>query len=144
MSRTWKNLTKMSETELQNFFQISNLILRTNHKEYGPFGNLRHDSDPDSDSDSDPDSDPDSDERKVYNIPIERGDVLAQVTYSFIYSGDDNEPIGFKSIKCFSFYVSNIRDRLLEPRLLENRLLDTNCISASNQLLVHCMAKQTS
>ena len=117
----------MSETELQNYYQISNLILRTNHKEYGPFGNLRHA--------------PHTDERKVYNIPIERGDVLAQVTDSFIYSSryPNYEPIGFKSIECFGFYVSNIRDRLLE-----NRLLDTNCISASYQLLVHCMAKQTS
>ena len=133
-------LTQMSETELQNcknVFQISNLILRTNHKEYGPFGNLRHDS------------------RMlrmftyVYNIPIERGDVLAQVTDNFIYHRRNLEPIGFKSIECFGFYVSNTRDRLLElrlleSRLLENRLLDTNCISASYQLLVHCMAKQTS
>ena len=89
---------EMSETELKNYFQISNLILRTNHKEYGPFGNLRHA--------------PHTDERIVYNIPIERGDVLAQVTDSFIYpgaslSGDGIEPIGFKSIECFGFYVSN-------------------------------------
>ena len=87
--------TEMSETELKNYFQISNLILRTNHKEYGPFGNLRHA--------------PHTDERKVYNIPIERGDVLAQVTDNFIYRGN-YEPIGFKSIECFGFYVSNTID----------------------------------
>ena len=54
---------------------------------YGPFGT-------------------DSKGRKPVTIQIGNGDVLAQATSSFIYTGDFGEKT-FKNDECFGFYVSN-------------------------------------
>ena len=76
----------MEDEELENYFLPSNLfIFSSDGHTYGPFGT-------------------ESLGRKQVTIQIGNGDVLSQATSSFIYDGGKN---WFKSVDCFSFYVSN-------------------------------------
>ena len=79
-------LENFEDEELKKYFVPSNFCLISNngHK-YGPFGT-------------------DSLERMPVTIQIDNGDVLAQATSSFIYNYGRKS---FKSLECFSFYVSN-------------------------------------
>ena len=79
-------LEDLKDEELKKYFVPSNLCLISNNgNKYGPFGT-------------------DSLGRKPVTIQIGNGDVLAQATSSFIY---DNGRKLFKSLECFSFYVSD-------------------------------------
>ena len=79
-------LEELEDEELKKYFLPSKLCLISNngHK-YGPFGTYLLG-------------------RKPVTIRIDHGDVLAQATSSFIC--DFGGKI-FKSVECFSFYVSN-------------------------------------
>ena len=96
---TWSNSLKAADTgeidlwqrkdkDLEHYFQSLNFHIVTTKKTYGPFGSS------------------DLNQQKQISIPIENGDVLAQVTNYFIYSNEYDEPISFQNEKCFSFYVS--------------------------------------
>ena len=75
-----------SESEDKFNFLPSNFCLISNNgQQYGPFG-----------------TDPFG--RKPVTIQIVNGDVLAQATSSFLYAKGLKF---FKSVECFSFYVSN-------------------------------------
>ena len=76
----------VNNERLKKFFLPSNLfIFSSDDHTYGPFGT-------------------DSIRRKPVTILIGNGDVLSQATFSFFYDGFDKI---FKSVECFSFYVSN-------------------------------------
>ena len=79
-------LRNLEDEELKKYLVPSNFCLMSSdgHK-YGPFGT-------------------DSLGRKPVTIQIGNGDVLAQATSSFIYEYGRKL---FKSLECFSFYVSN-------------------------------------
>ena len=79
-------LRLLEDKELKRYFLPSNLfIFSSDDHTYGPFGT-------------------DSIGRKPVTIQIGNGDVCAQATSSFIY--DDGRKT-FKSVDCFTFYVSN-------------------------------------
>ena len=82
------DLWKCEDKDLETHFQPLDFWLVTTEKTYGPFGSS------------------DLKSRKPITIPIEDGDVLAQVTSYFIYPNEYNEPIFYINKKCFSFYVS--------------------------------------
>ena len=79
-------LRSLEDEELKKYFLPSNLfLLSSDGHTYGPFGT-------------------DSIGRKPVTIQIGNGDVLSQATLSFIY---DYGCKIFKSVDCFTFYVSN-------------------------------------
>ena len=82
------DLWKYEDKDLETHFKPLDFWLVTTEKTYGPFGSSKLNS------------------RKPITIPIEDGDVLAQVTNYFIYPNEYNEPIFYTNKKCFSFYVS--------------------------------------
>ena len=80
------SLWKLNNEELKKYFLPSNLfIFSSDDHTYGPFGT-------------------DSIKRKPVTIQIGNGDLIAQATSSFIYDGGRGT---FKSVECFTFYVSN-------------------------------------
>ena len=79
-------LIRLKDEDLKKYFVPSNFCLISNNgNKYGPFGT-------------------DSLGRKPVTIQIGNGDVLAQATSFFIR--DYGRKL-FKSLECFSFYVSN-------------------------------------
>ena len=80
-------LCDCGEKDLEKYFQLLNFRLVTTKKKYGPFGSS------------------DLEFREPIAIPIENGDVLAQMTNYFIYQDEDYQPTVFENEKCFSFYV---------------------------------------
>ena len=80
------DLEDLGDEELKKCFLPSNLfIFSSDDRTYGPYGT-------------------DSIGRKQVTIQIGNGDVLSQATLSFIY---DYGCKIFKSVDCFTFYVSN-------------------------------------
>ena len=80
-------LYECEEKDLEKYFQLLNFRLVTTKKKYGSFGSS------------------DLEFRKPITIPIENGDVLAQITNNFIYQDEYYQPTVFENEKCFSFYV---------------------------------------
>ena len=79
-------LAELCNKELKKYFLPSQFCLISSYgNKYGPFGT-------------------DTLGRKPVTIQIGNGDVLAQATSSFIYDGGRET---FKSVDCFTFYVSN-------------------------------------